>query len=71
MGVVAAGALLLSACGGDSNGSSGSNSHDMSGMHHGGAGASASARTGDFNNADVMFAQEMIPHRDQAMEMGA
>jgi uncharacterized protein (DUF305 family) len=65
---VAAGGLLLAACGGD----------DMEGMDHG-SGSSASATstptTGDnpapgaFNDADVMFAQMMIPHHEQALEM--
>ncbi|MGW0762757.1 DUF305 domain-containing protein [Streptomyces sp. NPDC002814] len=65
---VAAGGLLLAACGGD----------DMEGMDHG-SGTSASATTtptagdspapGAFNDADVMFAQMMIPHHEQALEM--
>ncbi|MFD5335184.1 DUF305 domain-containing protein [Streptomyces hawaiiensis] len=64
-GVVAAGALLLSACGGD----------DMSGMDHGSgsssptATAEAGAKAGEFNDADVTFAQMMIPHHEQALEM--
>ena len=52
--------LLLSACG----------SHDMGSMDMG------SLDTGDstqesaaFNDADVMFAQQMIPHHEQAIEM--
>ncbi|MDX3778105.1 DUF305 domain-containing protein [Streptomyces europaeiscabiei] len=61
-GVVAAGALLLSACG-----------DDMSGMDHGSAKASESAATeagsADFNDADITFAQTMIPHHEQALEM--
>ncbi|MGW0289093.1 DUF305 domain-containing protein [Streptomyces tuirus] len=65
---VAAGGLLLVACGGD----------DMEGMDHG-SGSSASASStpaagdnpapGAFNDADVMFAQMMIPHHEQALEM--
>lgn len=65
---VAAGGLLLAACGGD----------DMEGMDHG-SGTSASATStptagdnpapGAFNDADVMFAQMMIPHHEQALEM--
>ncbi|MEU2267067.1 DUF305 domain-containing protein [Streptomyces olindensis] len=65
---VAAGGLLLAACGGD----------DMEGMDHG-SGSSASATPtqtagdtpapGAFNDADVMFAQMMIPHHEQALEM--
>ncbi|MER6960346.1 MULTISPECIES: DUF305 domain-containing protein [unclassified Streptomyces] len=69
VGVVAAGALLLSACGG--------NGDDMSGMDHGSgkssasASASATAEAGSasFNDADVAFAQMMIPHHEQALEM--
>ncbi|MCQ9133024.1 DUF305 domain-containing protein [Streptomyces hilarionis] len=64
--VVAAGALLLSACGGDGD--------DMAGMDHGGSSSSAAtteagAKSGDFDNADVTFAQMMIPHHEQALEM--
>lgn len=65
---VAAGGLLLAACGGS----------DMEGMDHG-SGSSASAAStraagdnpapGTFNDADVMFAQMMIPHHEQALEM--
>ncbi|MEV5343916.1 DUF305 domain-containing protein [Streptomyces sp. NPDC052676] len=67
-GLVAAGALFLTACGGDG----------MNGMRHGGdsgssptsAEAGAEAGTGDgFNDADVAFAQQMIPHHEQALEM--
>ncbi|MEU0388402.1 DUF305 domain-containing protein [Streptomyces chartreusis] len=65
---VAAGGLLLAACGGD----------DTEGMDHG-SGSSASATAGPaagdkqapgaFNDADVMFAQMMIPHHEQALQM--
>ncbi|WP_406256939.1 DUF305 domain-containing protein [Streptomyces nigra] len=65
---VAAGGLLLAACGGS----------DMEGMDHG-SGSSASATApqasgdkptpGAFNDADVRFAQMMIPHHEQALEM--
>ncbi|QXC60631.1 DUF305 domain-containing protein [Aquihabitans sp. G128] len=47
--------LLLAACGGSDSAGSGS-----------GSGSSASA---DFNDADVAFAQGMIPHHKQAVEM--
>ncbi|WP_055548612.1 DUF305 domain-containing protein [Streptomyces sp. NBRC 110028] len=66
---VAAAGLVLAACGNDD---------DMSGMDHGSKGkssASASATTGEnpapgaFNDADVKFAQMMIPHHEQAVEM--
>jgi uncharacterized protein (DUF305 family) len=72
VGAITAGGLLLAACGGD----------DMKGMDHGsGNSASASASAsptretgespapGAFNDADVMFAQMMIPHHEQALEM--
>ncbi|MGX1268411.1 DUF305 domain-containing protein [Streptomyces phaeoluteigriseus] len=71
VGLVAAGALFLSACG---------DNDDMSGMDHGSGNSSASATaktptataeagsTG-FNDADVTFAQMMIPHHQQALEM--
>nr|AKA59111.1 hypothetical protein [Streptomyces sp. WAC2288] len=75
---VTASALLLAACGGNDD------EHD--GMDHGGkASASTSAPAsppasppagqnpapGAFNDADVMFAQMMIPHHEQALEMAA
>ena len=72
-GAVTAAGLLLAACGTDDG---------MSGMGHGGtsattsvapsAPASGSAEAtapGAFNDADVMFAQMMIPHHEQALEM--
>ncbi|MGW3727391.1 DUF305 domain-containing protein [Streptomyces sp. NPDC000851] len=67
VGAVAVGAVLLAACGGDGD--------DMSGMDHGSGNSSASATAeagataGDFNDADVTFAQMMIPHHEQALEM--
>lgn len=63
---VAVGALLLSACGGD----------DMDGMDHGSGSSSKSASApaengagAGFNDTDVTFAQMMIPHHEQALEM--
>ncbi|WP_292726262.1 DUF305 domain-containing protein [Microbacterium sp. UBA837] len=43
----------------------------MPGMDHGSSApsSSSSAATADFNDADVMFAQMMIPHHEQAVEM--
>jgi uncharacterized protein (DUF305 family) len=65
-GSVAAVGLLLSACGSDSD--------SMSGMEHGGktsasASPSATSSSASFNDADVAFAQAMIPHHQQALEM--
>ena len=62
-GAVAATGLLLAACGG---------SGDSDGTAHGGhatASASSGASAGAFNDADVMFAQMMIPHHEQALSM--
>ncbi|QYG94241.1 DUF305 domain-containing protein [Iamia sp. SCSIO 61187] len=57
-------ASLLAACGGDD---------DMAGMDHGGDDSSetteAAAADAEFNGADVSFAQSMIPHHEQAVEM--
>ncbi|GAA1017520.1 hypothetical protein Aple_032020 [Acrocarpospora pleiomorpha] len=64
---VAAGAgavVLLAACGGDDSVSG----QDMTGGTP--AAAAAGAQPGaSFNDADVMFAQMMIPHHQQAVEM--
>ncbi|MFF3670849.1 DUF305 domain-containing protein [Microtetraspora malaysiensis] len=63
-----AGALLLTACGGDST----TGHKNMTGMAATStapaAGASSQAGA-DFNDADAMFAQMMIPHHKQAVEM--
>ncbi|GGS75250.1 DUF305 domain-containing protein [Streptomyces cinerochromogenes] len=61
--VAVTGALVLAACGGDNDGDSGS-------AHPGhGASATASASAGAHNAQDVAFAQGMIPHHQQALEM--
>ncbi|MFB7862621.1 DUF305 domain-containing protein [Streptomyces sp. NPDC056069] len=73
-GALATAALLLAACGGSGA------SNSTSGTEHGSqasatpsAGTSAapsvSGSAGAFNDADVMFAQMMIPHHEQALEM--
>ncbi|MFB7915603.1 DUF305 domain-containing protein [Streptomyces sp. NPDC056061] len=58
-------ALALTACGtsDDSGGSS------MPGTEHASPAASAQVTPGAFNDADVEFAQQMIPHHRQAVEM--
>jgi uncharacterized protein (DUF305 family) len=66
-GVTTTAAVLLSACGGGDHSSSGA------GMDHGSAttqstGVSAGAV---FNDADVTFAQMMIPHHRQAVQMAS
>jgi len=42
---------------------------DMSGMQSSSLTPSASSSTGDFNDADVNFVTDMIPHHRQAVEM--
>ena len=57
---LAAAALLFGACG----------SHDMGSMDTGSIDTGDSTpKLADFNDADVMFAQMMIPHHEQAIEM--
>ncbi len=57
---LAAAALLFGACG----------SHDMGSMDTGSIDTGDSTpESADFNDADVIFAQMMIPHHQQAIEM--
>jgi uncharacterized protein (DUF305 family) len=58
--------LILTACGSDDDGSSGRSGHDSTKTT---ASASASVPSGKHNEADVSFAQGMIPHHRQAVEM--
>ncbi|MFK0174522.1 DUF305 domain-containing protein [Streptomyces xanthochromogenes] len=75
VGAVAALAIALAGCG-SSNGSEPDGSA-MSGMNHGPSNAAspnspssqAPSGSGAFNDADVTFAQQMIPHHQQALEM--
>lgn len=64
-----AAALALAGCG--ASGGSGSPATSMPGMDHGSSSSSTSspAAAADHNAADVMFAQTMIPHHAQAVEM--
>jgi uncharacterized protein (DUF305 family) len=50
-----AGTLLLAACGDDGG--------------HGGHQSGSGDQSADFNDADITFAQAMIPHHEQAVEM--
>ncbi|MFF1510943.1 DUF305 domain-containing protein [Streptomyces sp. NPDC058326] len=82
VGIAVATGLLLSACGTDS-GTSGTDHAGSSASASASTSASASptasgsgsgsatdaAAPGAFNDADVMFAQMMIPHHEQALEM--
>ncbi|MDQ1032129.1 uncharacterized protein (DUF305 family) [Streptomyces umbrinus] len=61
-----AAAFLLAACGSDS----GSGGHDMGSMESDSSPtATASAKAGDHNDADVDFSKEMIQHHRQAVDM--
>lgn len=61
-------AVVLAACGGgDDNSASGHNGHTSASSS---APSSAPAEEGAHNAADVAFAQGMIPHHRQAVEMG-
>jgi uncharacterized protein (DUF305 family) len=58
-----AAAIAFAGCSGDNG---------MSGMGHNSASPTApssAASVGEFNEADVMFAQMMIPHHEQAVDM--
>ncbi|MFD9412594.1 DUF305 domain-containing protein [Streptomyces sp. NPDC059989] len=60
-------ALVLAACGGNDNDSGAAhNGHNATTPS---ASASAPAQQGEHNAADVTFAQGMIPHHQQAIEM--
>jgi uncharacterized protein (DUF305 family) len=58
--VLTTAALLLGACGSSDMGSMDMGSSDM---------GNSIPESADFNDADVMFAQMMIPHHEQAIEM--
>ena len=55
------GALLFTACGGES--------HNMSDMSTGSTDTDVTNSESGFNDADVMFTQMMIPHHEQALEL--
>ncbi|GAB3840252.1 DUF305 domain-containing protein [Kribbella italica] len=65
--LIALGSLTLAACGDDTD------SGSMPGMNHATPPANNSSTTaaqaGEFNDADVTFATEMIPHHQQAVQM--
>ncbi|MEK9520773.1 DUF305 domain-containing protein [Streptomyces venezuelae] len=77
-GAAGATALLLTACGAD-DGKSGTDQGGATATASASASTStpapasssggAAAASGPFNDADVMFAQMMIPHHEQALEM--
>ncbi|MEY4247027.1 MAG: hypothetical protein RIS69_574 [Actinomycetota bacterium] len=55
------GTLLFTACGGES--------HNMSDMSTGSTNTDVTGSERGFNDADIMFAQMMIPHHEQALEL--
>lgn len=59
--VLITGALLFTACGGES--------HNMSDMSTGSTNTDVTGSERGFNDADVMFSQMMIPHHEQALEL--
>ncbi|MFC6065424.1 DUF305 domain-containing protein [Streptomyces ochraceiscleroticus] len=66
---VAAG-LILAACGSNDKGGSGHDGHNSASKSPAtSSSASASPAAGPHNDADVSFAQSMIPHHRQAVEM--
>ncbi len=72
VGAVAATGLLLTACGADDTAPRASSSPSASTSSSAAAPGSAASQApapGPFNDADVMFAQMMIPHHEQALEM--
>ena len=65
-GVAVAAVLVVPACGGSDHSSS------SSGMNHAETAPSvAASAAGTFNDADVTFAESMIPHHQQAVRMAA
>lgn len=68
LAVTATAALTLAACGGDS-GDDSSSSPSSASSSASSAGAGAKAEAGAHNAQDVSFAQGMIPHHQQALEM--
>ncbi|MGW7328027.1 DUF305 domain-containing protein, partial [Streptomyces sp. NPDC054840] len=62
-------ALVLAACGGNGDDSGSAHNGHNAASPAASVSASAPARKGDHNAADVAFAQGMIPHHRQAVEM--
>lgn len=63
-------AAVLAGCGDDADDHSGEPSTPASAPAASGS-ATADVATGEYNQADIRFAQEMIPHHRQAVEMAA
>ncbi|MFI9075696.1 DUF305 domain-containing protein [Streptomyces sioyaensis] len=67
VGVLASGVLLLAACG--SNDATSGTDHGSTSAPSAAKRSGASPAPGASNDADVAFAQSMIPHHEQAVEM--
>ncbi|MFD9207044.1 DUF305 domain-containing protein [Streptomyces sioyaensis] len=67
VGVLASGALLLAACG--SNDRTSGTQHESTSAPSAAKKSGANPAPGASNDADVTFAQSMIPHHEQAVEM--
>ena len=65
--ILLSGALLLAGCGGGDDSMSGMDG--MNGMSSSSPADAGDASQGNFNDADVTFATDMIPHHRQAVEM--
>lgn len=65
---VLATAIALSGCAGTTSGA-GASGGSMPGMDHSNTGPSSAPAAADHNGTDTMFAQGMIPHHAQAVEM--
>jgi uncharacterized protein (DUF305 family) len=65
--VLGATALLLAACGGDDTDTTTASSAAPAAAA--GSTTAAPSAAAEFNDADVMFAQSMIPHHEQAVQM--
>jgi uncharacterized protein (DUF305 family) len=63
---ILAASLALAGCSTSSNSGSGMSDSGMTGMDHSSSSASASD---SFNDQDVIFTQQMLPHHEQAVEM--
>jgi uncharacterized protein (DUF305 family) len=63
-----AGALVLTACGGEDTASTGSSSSEHGGGHSSDKNTDSTA-SDEANEADIEFLTGMIPHHDQAVEM--
>ncbi|WP_405920876.1 DUF305 domain-containing protein [Streptomyces longwoodensis] len=69
LAAASAAALVLAACGGHGDTGDSTAAHDGHPSHTASPAASAAASPGQHNAADVAFAEGMVPHHRQAVEM--